>query len=164
MSKKVCNMDCFNCKFSDCINDDFSSLEERKQSNNIDIQNRQDGSIPRSTKYYREHPERCRAYQLKSINKHRDKVYERNRKYQQEHREEVLAQKRAYYKNNRERILAYQKSKYEPHPRTVIDTPQAESKRQSSKASYYRNREEINRRRREKRRLLKEKKENANYN
>ena len=156
MSNKVCSMDCFNCKFSDCINDGFSSIEERKQSTNIDIQHIQGGYIPQSTKYYREHTDRCREYQLKYIEKNKDKVYARNRKYQKEHREEILEYKRAYYENNRDKILEYRKGKYKPHPRTVIDTPQAEANRQSSRDYYNRNKEEINRKRREKRRKRKE--------
>lgn len=146
---KVCDMNCFNCKFSDCINNDFSSLEERNYSKDIDIQHRQDGHIPRSTKYYRKHPDRCKECQSRSVAKHRDEVYARNKKYYEKHKEEISARKRAYYIENKDKILADRKAKYTPHPIEVIDTPEAEASRQSAKAYYHRNKDEINRRRRE---------------
>ena len=151
-----CSMNCFECKFKDCINDEAPTLEEREEQRDLDIEHSQDGNVPRSTKYYRNNKDRCREHKRKYVSKNKEKVYERNRKYREEHMEEILAYNKSYYERNRDKFLEYQKSKYTPHPREVINTPQAEAHRNRNKEFYNRNKEEINRKRREKYRLRKE--------
>ena len=154
----MCNMDCLNCIHKDCINDSESTLTERDFSKEIDLDIRQDGVIPKSTKYYRENPERCIEYQRKSVNKNKKKVYDRNKKYRDSHQEEIRARNRQYYLENRESILEKAKSNYIPHPLPLKDTQQAQIKRKKSKEYYDKHKEEINRKRREKRRKEKEEK------
>lgn len=79
----VCNRDCFDCVYADCVQDELSD-EDRQEIRNRDIKY---GLVDerRST--------RANAYYLN-------------------HQEEIIAKQKEYYRNNRERILASQKKRY----------------------------------------------------
>lgn len=178
----VCDMNCLECKFSDCINGDgLPTPEERKLQNSIDRRvvisrglvydpTQLKRCVPEKDlvehikamnryfhhKYYWRDPESARERGRVSYLKHREKRIAHNKVYYEEHREEILNQKKGYYAVHREEILKSRKESYTPHPREVIDTPQAQAKRERERERYQKNKEEINRKRREKRKRGKE--------
>lgn len=185
MSVQVCDMRCLECKFNDCINDsdvlssferevskstDESILVSRGISYNQTIHKRQNKSVDPvlyrqaqnrhfHKKYYSANPEHFRAKGRENYRKHREARLTHSHQYYQEHKEEISANKKTYYQEHKEEILAKRKEAYQPKgKRPVIDTPEAEAKRQREKERYQRNKEEINRRRRERR---KQKNENS---
>ena len=141
----VCNMDCLNCIYDDCINDEDMTLEERKFSaeyeNSIKKETQQQ-IIPElgMTRYIHNRPDKeayikARNAEYEAKRKGRaDRVECKKRQYQR-HREEKLAYQKDYYEKYKDEKKVYQKLYYEAH------------------------KEEINRKRREKR---KEKKLNEN--
>lgn len=186
MSERICDMDCLNCKFSDCINDSdvlssfersvskdtnesilnsrgisYDSTRHKRQNKDIDpVLYRKAQNKHFHKKYYNANPEHFRAKGRENYRKHREARLAHSRQYNAEHKEEISANKRTYYQEHREEILAKRKANYVPKgKRPVIDTPEAEAKRQREKERYERNKEEINRRRRERR---KQKNENSN--
>lgn len=178
MSDEICDMDCLHCKFSDCINDNtVLSTEERSLSKYIDktvLDSRGvsynptnhkrylksvDPTLYRKAqnkhfheKYYNADPEHYRAKGRENYRKHKEACLARSHQYHKEHKEEISAYKKTYYQEHREEILASRKAKYVPKgKRPVIDTPEAEVKRQRERERYQKNKEEINRKRRERR-------------
>ena len=92
MSKAVCDNDCFNCKYDDCI----------KSDSDYEMQNRKE--------YYRNY------YQ-----KNKDKYREYNRAYREKHREELIAKAREYYRlhGNSKKNKEYAKVYYEAHKQEI---------------------------------------------
>jgi hypothetical protein len=92
----VCNRDCFNCPYEDCVVDGESALEVAR------AEQRDQQAVCKP-------PEADRAYRKRYYEKHRAIETQRSRAYYQEHRFELSDKKREYYLRNRERILAQQK-------------------------------------------------------
>ena len=176
MSVQVCDMRCLECKFADCINDsDVLSSFEREVSKSTDksilvsrgisyilyrghkkdvdpVLYRQAQNRYFHKKYYEANPEHFREKSRENYRKRKEAHLIYLHKYNKEHKEEISLSKKTYYQEHREEILAKKKEKYQPKgKRPVIDTPEAEAKRQREKERYQKNREEINRKRRERR-------------
>lgn len=83
----ICNMDCFHCRFADCINDDPEPKRDRE-----------------SGSYYDLHREERLAYQAKYKEEHREEFLSYQKKYYQRN---AIRKKQA----NRER---YQRLKQDP--------------------------------------------------
>lgn len=173
----ICDMDCLHCKFSDCINDsDIISSHEREISNRTDTEILE-ARVPvyistRGCRPYKVRPHnfsksQARYFSRKNYYKDVDKSREQGRenyykhretrkatmrRYYSENKETLLNQKKAYYEEHKEEILKSRKENYVPHLKQVIDTPEAQLKREREKARYEANKEEINRKRRERRR------------
>lgn len=174
-----CDMNCLQCKFSDCVNDsDVLSTFEREVSKETDksildsrgitydptghkrqlkdvdpVLYKQAQNKHFHKKYYNANPEHFREKGRENYRKHKEAHLARSRQYNAEHKEEISANKKTYYQEHREEILAKRKAKYIPKgKRPVIDTPEAEVKRQCERERYEKNKEEINRKRRERRR------------
>lgn len=88
----ICNYDCFNCKYSDCIASDTITQEERKT---INARNNTDKEYKHSEKsrkarrrYYREHIDSAREYQKKYQKDHEEELREYRKKYYQNHKDE----------------------------------------------------------------------------
>ena len=172
----ICNMDCLNCVFSDCINDsDVLSSFEREVARNTDrnildsrgltydsqTHKRQIGNVEPSLykkaqrrhyhkKYYLADPEKHKRLARLSYARNKEKRLASSHSYYKTHKEEILSSKKTYYQEHREEILEKRKKAYVPREKKpLIDTPEAELKRQRARESYRRNKEEINRRRRE---------------
>ena len=182
----VCNSDCLNCLFDECINDsDELSLSERKLSSDIDkeIMSSRVGAIYDSQhhkrqlkdvdeieyikarskyfkkKYYYQDVEKSRRLGRENYHKNKEKRNAHNKEYYKEHREELLNQKKSYYKEHREEILEKRKASYVPKGKKPVKTdPVSTYNREKSKKNYDRHKDEINARRRERRRLLKSQK------
>ena len=165
-------MDCLNCVFSDCINDsDVLTASEREMARKTDksILNSRGLTYSENTrhksddlhkkaqrkyfhrKYYLKDPEKHRRLARLSYARNKEKRLASSHNYYKTHREEILSNKKTYYQENREKILEKRKKDYVPRERILIDTPEAELKRQRARESYQRNKEEINRRRKERR-------------
>ena len=81
---KVCNGDCFNCVYDDCIYDEGI---DPKKARKRETQRR----------YYEKHKEKMQAYK---------------RQWYEENKEHCREQKREWYRKNREKKLAYGKQHY----------------------------------------------------
>ena len=93
----ICNKDCFNCPYPDCINDcmdheDYVEAAERDRE-------------LRSTPEKRKLAAQQRAY----YEANREKVAAQQRAYREANREKLAAQKRAYREANREKVAAQQR-------------------------------------------------------
>ena len=149
MSNKVCNMDCLNCQFDDCINTEDATLKEREFLAEYETSVKKEREmkvdpILGMTRYIHNRPDK------EAYIKARNKEYEEERKG----RADRIECKRQQYIRHREDKLSYSKNYYAEHKDEVL------AKR---KAYYEEHKEEINRKRREERRKRKEQ-ENANYN
>lgn len=104
MSKAVCNRDCFNCPYEDCVVEGESALEIAR-SERLDAKA---AEAPGAAKPRRHGPQRS-AYRSRYHREHRDKYNAINKAYYEAHRQEIAEWKHEYYLRNRERILAQQK-------------------------------------------------------
>ena len=142
MSNKVCNMDCFNCEFSDCINTEDATLKEREFLAEYETSVKKEREMKVDpmlgmTRYIHNRPDK------EAYIKARNKEYEDKRKG----RADRIECKRQQYIRHREDKLSYSKNYYAEHKDEVL------AKR---KAYYEEHKEEINRKRREERRKRKE--------
>lgn len=128
--KPLCDLNCFNCKFKDCVNDrleitDFKSVEEmdkniiehrgekntRKLSEYALIRKKEYRSENRDDKkayaraYYELNRERFEKYRLS--NRERKSAYDRE--YFLKNREEIQAKHKIYGQKNKERLRERQK-------------------------------------------------------
>ena len=147
MSKKVCNMDCFNCEFSDCINTEDATLKEREFLAEYETSVKKEREMKVDpmlgmTRYIHNRPDK------EAYIKARNKEYEDKRKG----RADRIECKRQYYLRHREDKLSYANNYYAEHKEEVL------AKR---KAYYEEHKEEINRKRREERRKRKEQQNNV---
>lgn len=93
----ICDKDCFNCKFPDCILDDSDAVDERVlcdldkqiEKSMTAEELRKQKQREYGKRYYQEHKEECRA---------------RAKEYQRTHRWQVKQTKRKWYINNKERV------------------------------------------------------------
>lgn len=110
-AKAICDMDCFNCKYEDCINDKLE-FEDYVLSSYIDndIILRRNGKIPRKMSEIAIK----RKKEYKTENKQKEKAYaqayytlnrERFKKYRLENRERKSAYDRVYFERNRDDII-----------------------------------------------------------
>lgn len=132
MSKAKCDMDCFNCKYADCINHSNTLTYEEYQNARFIENSLVKDQLPRvdMTRYIHNRPDK-EVYE-----KQRNREYEQKRKGSPARKE---AKKRQYAKH-REAKLAYQKAYYEEN---------REERRTYAKHRYEQNKDRINARRRE---------------
>lgn len=82
---KVCNGDCFNCVYDDCIYDEgIDPTKARKRET--------------QRRYYEKHKEKMQAYK---------------RQWYEEHKEHVRQQKREWYEKNKQKKLEYGRQHYQ---------------------------------------------------
>lgn len=93
----ICNMDCFNCRFSDCVNDNLTAEEYRE-----DVLPKE---IPESVK-------KARIRANRYARKHRNENRERSRKHYQENKEKYIAQATKWQRENRDRYNATARERY----------------------------------------------------
>lgn len=81
----ICNMDCFNCPYPDCINNGYATAKE------IAI-----GDVEKSTStYYSKNKEHC----LKVVREYQDRNREKLREYSREYYQKHKKSKKEYQKN-----------------------------------------------------------------
>ena len=92
----VCNKDCFNCPFPDCVLDELDAEDYRKAKEVDDLL----------------HPK----------TKQQKKLAAQKRAYYEANRDKLAAQKRAYYEANRDKVAAQQKEKRRCTPITTASS------------------------------------------
>lgn len=104
----ICNMDCFNCIYDDCINDEPATLEERENSKTF---NRELVGVIDMTRYIRNRPDK------EIYVKARNREYEQKRKGSPQRR----MSKKRYYESHKEQRILYQKSYYYEHREEILE-------------------------------------------
>lgn len=115
----VCNRDCFNCPFDDCVVDDYTydevveARERDKEYALTEMDNSTREKVKKNTEYLREYyqknKDKIREYNRWYCEEHKDEMREYYRKYAQENKEAIKAYKREYYQKNREARKEYQR-------------------------------------------------------
>lgn len=131
MSKqKVCNHDCFNCVYEDCIADDPLTYDEIKLSDSFInmgghtrtydrdyYQKNREKILEKRKEYYKKNKGKLNAYGREWRKKNRESVNARFRRYYELNKEKEIERHRIYYMKNKkkciERAMEYQKKKEE---------------------------------------------------
>lgn len=113
MDSVLCNKDCFNCVYSDCIVDGIFAEEEKQASwrdeRAILLKVGEDIDFLRSKD---KKPRKKQSWSSEA---------ERNKNYYQENRELVLAKKRKYYIQNKESVSDAHKKWRESHKAEISE-------------------------------------------
>lgn len=106
----VCNRDCFNCIYEDCI-DDRVTPEEYQRSAAVDRQHAlaKDDQKQKARDYYLQNREKKLAAAKVYYQSHKKEAKAYLRKYRANNRELTNARQRAWYAKHREEILARQR-------------------------------------------------------
>ena len=107
----VCNKDCFNCPFPDCVLDELDAEDYRKAKEVDDLLHPQ-------TKHQKKLAAQQRAY----YEANRDKVAAQQRAYREANRDKLAAQQRAYYEANRDKVACRRKEKRTCTPITTASS------------------------------------------
>ena len=109
----ICNKDCLNCVFYDCINDTLTAADyraARELDEFIRPKTRKEKQIAAKKREYREaNREQIAAYQREYREANREQIAAKQREYYEANREQIAAKQREYYEANREQIAAKQK-------------------------------------------------------
>ena len=105
----MCDRNCFNCKYDDCINDTLS-LKDIKISDQLDrdsingsLSEKQKRHRVSSLKYYRRNKETINAKRAKYRAENRELYNARSAEHYDKHKEDYRARKMArYYENHEE--------------------------------------------------------------
>lgn len=110
----VCNRDCFNCPYDDCVVDEMTEadlLESIELDRSLFTQTkRRRKPATNQNGYSQAELEKRRAYARAYYHKNRHKFAERQKAYYAAHRDEILAKHKAYYQENRDEILVKNKA------------------------------------------------------
>ena len=98
--ERVCNRDCFNCPFPDCVLETLEAEDYRMQREAAELL-----KTPEQKKI----AAKKRAY----YEANRDEIAAKKRAYREANRDEIAAYQRAYYEANRDEIAAKQRAYYE---------------------------------------------------
>ena len=135
--KTVCDMDCFNCKFDDCVNDTIE-IEEYLESENLDrdiisrrsqkkarkmsekaierkkeyLSENAEGRRAYAQAYYALNRERKSAYDRRYFSDNRDKISQKHKIYGLKNKEHLRERQKEWREKNREKIREYQKEYY----------------------------------------------------
>lgn len=110
----ICDKDCFNCPYDDCICNEFSEEDLEKINALVEILTLPE-KPPVSEKkrtYYERHKEERKAYQRDYYAKHKQEHAIRRRAYYERNRQKIIAQVREYERKHREQRAAAAKRRY----------------------------------------------------
>ena len=96
----ICERDCFNCKFADCIREDLTAAD-------YDDARALEVFIHPPTPAQRRIAAKQKAYREEN----REAIAAKQKAYREENREAIAAKKKAYYEENREAIAAKKKAR-----------------------------------------------------
>lgn len=138
--KPVCNMDCFNCPYSDCIlPDDFVSEEEIALSESLDERIASDYAPEEEVIRWNRRGRPRKICPKKETELYREERRAYQREYYRKHKEERLAyqreQNKAYYQKNRAKMIAKRNDR---HKRKMQDPEYAEQYRAKARERYKR--------------------------
>ena len=145
MSRLVCDFNCTECKFSDCIiDDDFVSLKEYHRSLSLD----KDIKREETPKEVLKHREASLAY----YHRNRDSYLKKKADYREENRERLREESKKYYKENQEQIKQrHLATYYSNHEENKKKNRDAKRNRYQANPEYYRQKQrEYRQRRKEK--------------
>lgn len=97
----MCNKDCFNCVFSDCINDeisndDLTALEEIEKIVGLIKPKKKSGyTKERKRQYYYEHKDKFREYKRKYYQENKERLEAYQKEYTAKHRQEIDEKRKA---------------------------------------------------------------------
>ena len=103
----ICDFDCFNCNFEDCINDELQisdyivSEEITKFAKDNKLDNIQLAKKNYSKIYYKKHKEQIKARQKIYRELHKEEIKAYRKAYREIHKEEIKAYKKAYREKNK---------------------------------------------------------------
>lgn len=100
----MCNNDCFNCKYNDCIKNEITK-EEFKIQNELDKIIKDENVLT----------ERQRRY-IKEKEKNAEKLKERSRKYYHNNKEKCKEKNKKYYETHKEKFKEYDRLRKQTHP------------------------------------------------
>ena len=120
---QICDRDCFNCRFDDCICDEMTA-DDWKAARGIDdfihTKTAKEKSIEAYKKqYYEENRESIAAYQKKYREENRESIAAYKKQYYKENRKTIAAKQKKYREENSESIAAYQKQYYEENRESI---------------------------------------------
>lgn len=117
----MCNRDCFNCPYEDCIEEGMTYQEI------LDIEGRDRGQAATRTEKQTRKNERSKAYYVthkeqyhENYLKHRDERMAYYYDYYEKNKEVVKARKKRYYEKNKEKVSAWKKKYYEKNKETIL--------------------------------------------
>lgn len=118
---EICDRDCFNCKFDDCINDEFNYqdfVESRQMERDFLFtkslkQRRHDEWF---AGYYSKNRDRMLANQKAYKDAHRAELNAKQREYTDANYEECIARSRAWKESHREYLRERDKARYWSDP------------------------------------------------
>lgn len=93
----MCNKDCFNCPFDDCVNDDLSLEEYKEDITNTDIPKSLKLKRNRANRYVRNHKQEIAEYQKKRYAENKAKSNEQSSKWMKDNKDRVATAKRERY-------------------------------------------------------------------
>lgn len=106
----VCNMDCLNCIYSDCINDgDFTYEELSSPDFAVEVSREKELARMRSRRYSETHREEIRAKSLVYYYAHKEQVTARVRQWNKDNPLRVSAGKRKRWSNDPEKYRQKQR-------------------------------------------------------
>lgn len=101
---KICNKDCFNCPYEDCINDEMDHEDYREAA----VRDRELFMTPKKREraayqkaYYEKNKEKRAAYQKEYREKNREKLAAGKKAYREAHREAYNRYHREYARRKR---------------------------------------------------------------
>lgn len=108
----MCDKDCFNCHYTDCIAEKMT-LEEMQEQDNIDKQLERKAELEKDIDYRRRwelnNYERARANKHRHYVEHKAEYQARFKAYRENNHEKIKAGCKSYYERNREKILQQQR-------------------------------------------------------
>lgn len=105
----ICNLDCFNCPYPDCINDDLSLEEYREDINPIEVPREVRMARERANRYARKNRQANRERSIKHYYANKKKYNEQATQWAKENRERINALARERYHRDIERSRQYQR-------------------------------------------------------
>ena len=112
----ICNRDCFNCPFPDCVCDDESQDDiDAAERRDLQIQAGWDSNEKkrrRDARYREKHREKAKINARAYYAANKEYVKEKHAEWYKANRDRVLAQQKAYREANKDKIRARNKEKY----------------------------------------------------
>ena len=123
-----CNLDCFNCSFSDCINDElteFDVLDSSKLDSDVLIERYSSGrssqTVGLSCLYYLNNREARILYARRYYESHRSERIDYQRSRYARNRDELIQYQMHRYYLNREKLKEYQREYYKKNREVIME-------------------------------------------